>query len=86
MKRRDLLTAAPVALIGCTAPASACVLKFEQTAVASLFSQWSVLNERIGPAPVSFRSGAHFRRPSVRRPRVISSRGLSVCGAGCRSR
>ncbi len=39
-----------------------------------------------GPAPVSFRSGAHVRRPSVRRPRVISSRGLSVCGAGCRSR
>jgi hypothetical protein len=39
-----------------------------------------------GPAPVPFRSGAHVRRPSVRRPRVISSRGLSVCGAGCRSR
>ena len=39
-----------------------------------------------GPAPVSFRSGAHFRRPSVRRPRVISSRGLSVFCVGCRSR
>ncbi len=40
----------------------------------------------IGPAPVSFRSGAHVMRPFVRRPRGISSRGLSVCGAGCRSR
>jgi transposase len=41
---------------------------------------------RLGPAPVLFRSGAHVRRPPVRRPRVISSRGLSVCVAGCRSR
>jgi hypothetical protein len=40
----------------------------------------------VGPAPVLFRSGAHVRRLSVRRPRVISSRGMSVCGAGCRSR
>ena len=40
----------------------------------------------IGTAPVSFRSGAHVRRPSVRRPQGISSRGLSVCVAGCRSR
>jgi hypothetical protein len=39
-----------------------------------------------GPAPVLFRSGAHVRRPSVRMPRVISSRGLSVSGANCRSR
>ena len=39
-----------------------------------------------GPAPVSFRSGAHVRRPSFRKPRVISSRGLSVCGGDCRSR
>ena len=38
-----------------------------------------------GPAPLLFRSGAHVKRPSARRPRVISSRGLSVCGAGCRS-
>jgi hypothetical protein len=44
------------------------------------------LETLLGPAPVSFRSGVHVRRPSVRRPRVISSRGLSVCGAGCRSR
>ncbi|WP_233586995.1 hypothetical protein, partial [Pseudorhodobacter sp. E13] len=36
-----------------------------------------------GPAPVLFRSGAYVKRPSVRRPRVISSRGLSVCGVGC---
>jgi ATP-dependent Zn protease len=41
---------------------------------------------RDGPAPVLFRSGAHVRRPSVRRPQGISSRGLSVCVAGCRSR
>ena len=39
-----------------------------------------------GPAPVLFRSGGHARRPSVRRPRVISRRVLSVFGAGCRSR
>lgn len=39
----------------------------------------------LGPAPLLFRSGAHVKRPSARRPRVISSRGLSVCGAGCRS-
>jgi hypothetical protein len=39
-----------------------------------------------GPAPVLFRSVTHVRRPSVRRPRVISSRGLSVSGAGYRSR
>ena len=38
-----------------------------------------------GPASLLFRSGAHVKRPSARRPRVISSRGLSVCGAGCRS-
>lgn len=43
-------------------------------------------NGRLGPAPVSFRSGAHVTRPFVRRPRVISSRGLSAFGAGCRSR
>lgn len=40
----------------------------------------------LGPAPVLFRSGAHFRRPSVRRPLGISSRGLNVSGADCRSR
>jgi transposase len=39
-----------------------------------------------GPAPVLFRSGAHFMRPFVRRPRGISSRGLSVSDADCRSR
>ena len=39
-----------------------------------------------GPAPVSFRSGAHVMRPSFRKPRGISSRGLSVFGAGCKSR
>lgn len=39
-----------------------------------------------GPAPVLFRSRAHVRRPFVRRPLVISSRGLNVSGAGCRSR
>ena len=39
-----------------------------------------------GPAPVSFWSGAPVRRPFVRRPWGISSRGLSVCGGGCRSR
>jgi hypothetical protein len=42
--------------------------------------------KQAGPAPVLFRSGAHVMRPSVRRPRVISSRGRSVFGAGCRSR
>ena len=41
---------------------------------------------RSGPAPVLFRSRAHVRRPFVRRPLVISSRGLNVSGAGCRSR
>jgi hypothetical protein len=46
----------------------------------------NLLHRLVGPVPVLFRSGAHFRRPAVRRPRVISSRGLSVCGAGCRSR
>jgi predicted helicase len=40
----------------------------------------------IGPAPVPFRSGAHVRRPFVRRPRGFSNPRLSVCGAGCRSR
>ncbi len=40
----------------------------------------------VGPAPVSFRSGTHVKRLSVRRPLVISSRGLSVCGVGCRTR
>ena len=39
-----------------------------------------------GPAPVLFRSGAHVRRPSFRKPRGISSLVLNVCGAGCRSR
>ena len=39
-----------------------------------------------GPAPVSFRSGAHVRRPSFRKPRVISSLALNVCGGDCRSR
>ena len=42
--------------------------------------------DEIGPAPVLFRSRAHVRRPFVRRPLVISSRGLNVSGAGCRSR
>jgi hypothetical protein len=44
------------------------------------------LVRRTGPAPVLFRSRAHVRRPFVRRPLVISSRGLNVSGAGCRSR
>ncbi len=44
------------------------------------------LDALIGPAPVLFRSRAHVRRPFVRRPLVISSRGLNVSGAGCRSR
>ena len=39
-----------------------------------------------GPAPVSFRSGAHVRRPSFRKPRGISSLVLNVCGVDCRSR
>lgn len=39
-----------------------------------------------GPASVLFRSRTHVRRPSVRRPQVISSRVLSVSGAGYRSR
>lgn len=42
--------------------------------------------ELTGPAPVLFRSGAHVMRPSVRRPREISSRGLSAFDGGCRSR
>ena len=44
------------------------------------------LDATVGPAPVLFRSRAHVRRPFVRRPLVISSRGLNVSGAGCRSR
>jgi len=51
---------------------------------------WKGVRRRVrragGPVPVLFRSGAHVGRPFARRPRVISSRGLSVCGAGCRSR
>ena len=46
----------------------------------------SPLTRRSGPAPVLFRSGAYARRPSVRKPRVISSARLSVFGTGCRSR
>jgi hypothetical protein len=38
-----------------------------------------------GPAPVLFRSGAQVMRPIVRRRGVISIRGLSAFGAGCRS-
>ena len=41
--------------------------------------------KRTCPA-VFFQSFAHIMRPLVRRPQVISSRGLSVCGGGCRSR
>ncbi|WP_415182603.1 hypothetical protein [Phaeovulum sp.] len=43
------------------------------------------LCSKTGPAPVSFRSGAHVKRPFVRMPRGFSSPRLSVCGAGCRS-
>ena len=40
----------------------------------------------IGRASVSFRSGAHVKRPSVRKPRGISRRLQSVCVGDCRSR
>ena len=40
----------------------------------------------IGPAPVSFRSGSHVKRPFVRRPRGFSRPMLNADGAGCRSR
>lgn len=39
-----------------------------------------------GPAQVLFRSCAHVMRPFFEKPRVISSRGLNVSGAGCKSR
>ena len=39
-----------------------------------------------GPVPVLFRSGAHVKRPFVRRPRGFSSPRLNVDGADCRSR
>ena len=41
---------------------------------------------RFGPAPVSFRSGSHVKRPFVRRPRGFSRPMLNADGAGCRSR
>ena len=53
---------------------------------AALRPTMRYVEPKTGPAPVSFRSGAHVRRPFVRRPRVISSRVSSVCGEGCRSR
>ena len=40
----------------------------------------------IGPVPVLFRSGAHIKRPCVRRPQGFSSPRLSVGGADYRSR
>ena len=46
----------------------------------------SVPSSTTGPVTVLFRSGAHVKRPFVRRPRVISSPRLSACGAGYRSR
>ena len=39
-----------------------------------------------GPVPVLFRSGAHVKRPFVRRPRGFSSPMLNADGAGCKSR
>ena len=39
-----------------------------------------------GTAMVPLGSGIHVMRQAVRRPRVISSRVLIVCGAGCRRR
>jgi hypothetical protein len=55
-------------------------VEFPATEIAYAALTWD------GPAPVSFRSGAHVKRPSFRKPRVISSRELSVFGADCRSR
>ena len=43
-------------------------------------------NNESGPAPVSFRSGSHVKRPFVRRPRGFSRPMLNADGAGCRSR
>ena len=45
-----------------------------------------MMRAEIGPVPVSFRSGAHVKRPFVRKLRGISSRLLNACGGGCRSR
>ncbi len=39
-----------------------------------------------GPVPVTFRSGAHVRRPCVRRLRGFSNPRLNADGADCRSR
>ena len=63
--------------------------KLNSTAVIDVLSDLFMLRGvpgHVGPAPVLFRSRAHVRRPFVRRPLVISSRGLNVSGAGCRSR
>ena len=40
----------------------------------------------VGPIAYLCRSGCSFRPPFVRKPRGFSSRGLSVCGGGYRSR
>ena len=61
-------------------------LDADETMLANLVDDLAFDPSDAGPAPVLFRSGAHVRRPSVRRPRGISSRGLSVSGAGYRSR
>ena len=52
MKRRDLLTAAPVALIGYTAPASAsCARSLNETPVARAYRKWAAFRAHInGPA------------------------------------
>jgi integrase len=44
------------------------------------------IERQFGPVPVLFRSGAHVKRPFVRRPQGFSSLVLNVGGAGCRSR
>lgn len=51
MNRRDLLALAPVAVIGCTAPASAGILSLDETPVAQACREWLVFREHIcGPA------------------------------------
>ena len=58
MKRRDFLTSAPVALIGCTASASAsCARSLNETPVARAYRKWAAFRAHvIGPATKGMRS------------------------------
>ena len=75
--------------VGCTAPALYSHFRNKNALLRAARDEGfrRLYKEKLaGPAPVLFRSRAHVRRPFVRRPLVISSRGLNVSGAGCRSR